>query len=442
MRIAICCVLMLVSTAAMAQPKKVTLENANGAWQMLVDGSPFYVRGAGGHVQQKKLVEIGGNTIRTWGTDDARAVLDEAQSNGLMVMMGLWVQHERDGFDYDDPVKVKAQLDAFRSAVLELKDHPALLLWGVGNEVDLFYKNINVWYAVEDIAKMIKEVDPNHPTCTVTAGFDPLEAALIMERCPSIDIYGINTYGDIGNVAQGVRDCGWKKSYMITEWGPNGHWEVAKTEWKAPIEQGSFEKAESYENRYRQHIQADNTMCIGSFVFLWGQKQETTSTWYGLFSENGESSEAVDRLHKIWKNSAPKNSAPIVKSTTMNGKSKSENVIVEAGDRCTARINATDPDSDNMKIRAFIIPESTDIKSGGDAESAPVPVSGLNVKIKNGDVTFFAPTAVGSYRLFVFAYDKKGGYGYENIPFKVNAPSDNSRTKRPVAFKHYEMTAQ
>jgi hypothetical protein len=95
-----------------------------------------------------------------------------------------------------------------------------------------------------------------------------------------------------------------------------------------------------------------------------------------------------------------------------------------------------------MKIRAFIIPESTDIKSGGDAESAPVPVSGLNVKIKNGDVTFFAPTAVGSYRLFVFAYDKKGGYGYENIPFKVNAPSDNSRTKRPVAFKHYEMTAQ
>jgi hypothetical protein len=289
---------------------------------------------------------------------------------------------------------------------------------------------------------MIKEVDPNHPTCTVTAGFDPLEAALIMERCPSIDIYGINTYGDIGNVAQGVRDCGWKKSYMITEWGPNGHWEVAKTEWKAPIEQGSFEKAESYENRYRQHIQADNTMCIGSFVFLWGQKQETTSTWYGLFSENGESSEAVDRLHKIWKNSAPKNSAPIVKSTTMNGKSKSENVIVEAGDRCTARINATDPDSDNMKIRAFIIPESTDIKSGGDAESAPVPVSGLNVKIKNGDVTFFAPTAVGSYRLFVFAYDKKGGYGYENIPFKVNAPSDNSRTKRPVAFKHYEMTAQ
>jgi len=93
MRIAVWCVLMLVSTAAMAQPKKVTLENANGAWQMLVDGSPFYVRGAGGHVHQKKLVEIGGNTIRTWGIDDAHAILDEAQSNGLMVMMGMWAQH-------------------------------------------------------------------------------------------------------------------------------------------------------------------------------------------------------------------------------------------------------------------------------------------------------------------------------------------------------------
>lgn len=432
------CVLCFLSSSA--QPKKVTVENKGNAWQLLVDGQPYYVKGAGGHVHQKKLVEIGGNTIRTWGLENARAILDEAQNNGLMVMMGLWVQHERHGFDYDDPVKVQSQLDAFRSAVLELKDHPALLLWGVGNEVDLFYKNTNVWYAIEDISKMIHEVDPNHPTCTVTAGFDPLEAALIMERAPSIDIYGINTYGDIGNVANGIRECGWKKPYMITEWGPNGHWEVAKTSWNAPIEQGSFEKAESYEKRYQSHIEADATMCIGSFVFLWGQKQETTSTWYGLFSENGESSEAIDRLHKIWKNEAPANSAPVVRDSKLNGTAKSESVKVEAGNKCFASTDSSDPNGDPLRIRAFVIPESTDIKSGGDAESAPVPLSGLRVKVKEETISFYAPSRPGNYRLFIFAYDKKGTYGYENLPFQVIPASDSSKSKRPVAFKHFEMS--
>ena len=45
---------------------------------------------------------------------------------------------KRYGFDYDNESKVKAQLDYFTEVVKTYKDHPALLLWGVGNEVDLF----------------------------------------------------------------------------------------------------------------------------------------------------------------------------------------------------------------------------------------------------------------------------------------------------------------
>ena len=45
-------------------------------------------------------------------------------------------------------------------------------MWAIGNEVDLFYNNFRVW-DVEEIAKMIKEIDPYHPTMTVTAGIDP-----------------------------------------------------------------------------------------------------------------------------------------------------------------------------------------------------------------------------------------------------------------------------
>ena len=430
---------LLITCAAFTQPLNVKLAKQDGNWQMLVNGEPFYVKGAGGHVHQDKLIEIGGNTIRTWGIDNAKEILDEAQRNGLKVMMGLWVQHERHGFDYDDAVKVKAQLDGFRSAVMDLKNHPALLMWGVGNEVDLFYKNTNVWFAVEDIAKMIKEIDPNHPTCTVTAGFDPIEAAFIMERCPSIDIYGINTYGDIGNVKEGVRKAGWKGPYMITEWGPNGHWEVAKTNWNAPIEQSSFEKADSYEERYKKYISGDQEMCIGSFVFLWGQKQETTSTWYGLFSQDGKTAEPIDRLHKLWKGAEPRNRAPQVKSVLVDGKNKSQSVSLIAEEKYEAKIDVSDLDGDKLIYQWQIIPESTDIKAGGDAESAPLPISGLFTKKKNENAVFYAPAEVGHYRLFIFVYDGNGHYAYENVPFAVTARDPNLGPARPVSFKKMEM---
>lgn len=429
----------LLSINAFSQAVKVEVRQVNGQWQLFRNNEPYYIVGAGGHTQMDKLVEIGGNCVRTWSTDNAKEILDEAERHGLTVMMGLWVQHERHGFDYDDAVKVKAQLDGFRSAVLELKDHPALLMWGVGNEVDLFYKNTNVWYAVEDIAKMIHEVDPNHPTCTVTAGLDPEEVRLIKERAPSIDIYGINTYGDLGNVKETIRKAGWEGPYAITEWGPNGHWEVAKTNWNAPIEQSSFEKAESYEARYEKYISGDREKCIGSFVFLWGQKQETTSTWYGLFSEDGKTAEPIDRLHKLWKGAEPKNRAPQVKSVLVDGKNKTQSVSLMAEEKYEAKIDVSDLDGDKLIYQWQIIPESTDIKAGGDAESAPLPISGLFTKKKNDNAVFYAPAEIGHYRLFVFVYDGNGHYAYENVPFAVTARDPNLGPARPVSFKKMEM---
>ena len=82
-----------------------TMQDEAGMWHLTRDGKPYEVRGAGGNVQLDKLVEIGGNSIRTWSTDNAQEILDEAHSKGLTVMLGLWVQHERHGFDYNDEKK-------------------------------------------------------------------------------------------------------------------------------------------------------------------------------------------------------------------------------------------------------------------------------------------------------------------------------------------------
>ena len=68
------------------------------------------IKNLSGTVKMKELKDAGGNTIRTWGLENAQAILDEAYSLGLKVMLGFWVQHESHGFAYNDDDNVKNQL--------------------------------------------------------------------------------------------------------------------------------------------------------------------------------------------------------------------------------------------------------------------------------------------------------------------------------------------
>jgi hypothetical protein len=399
-------------------PIKVEIKKEGDKWQLYRGGKPYYIRGVGGQKYMDRAVAYGANSIRTWGAGEAIAVLDEAHSKGLSVLFGLWVGCERQGFDYDDTKAVQSQLERFTEVVKEYKDHPAVLMWGIGNETDLFYSDFKVWNAIEDIAAMIHEVDPNHPTMTVTAGLDVAEVHLIQERAPSIDVYGINTYGDLLGTGEQLRAYGWEKPYVIAEWGPTGHWEVPKTEWNAPVEQTSTEKALSYRLRYNEGIAQDKEMCIGSYVFLWGQKQETTPTWYGLFLEDGTETQVMDELELAWTGSYPDNQGPSIDSYTIEGKDRYESVYLDPGRYYSVSVNASDPDNDQLTYKWELLPESTDIKSGGDKESRP---DAVEIKFKGesnqGDVVFRAPKKEGPYRLFVYIYDGNGKAATANFPF-------------------------
>jgi len=183
-------------------------------------------------------------------------VLDEAQKNGLMVTMGIEVARERHGFDYNDELAVKAQLENIKKEVLALKDHPALLIWAIGNELNLRSTNPKVWNAVNDISKMIHEVDANHLTTTTLAGISQQNINLIKERCSDLDLLSIQKYGKLEELPNQIRKFGWEGAYIVTEWGATGHWEVPKTEWGAPIEENSTLKAANYLKRYKGHMRS------------------------------------------------------------------------------------------------------------------------------------------------------------------------------------------
>lgn len=403
---------------------KVQLKKEQGKFQLYVNNEPFYIKGAGLEFGQIATVaEQGGNSFRTWRTENGqqsgKEVLDAAKKNGLMVTMGIEVARERHGFDYNDEVAVKEQLERIKKEVLALKDHPALMIWAIGNELNLRATNPKVWDAVNDISKMIHEVDPNHLTTTTLAGISQREIDLIKERCSDLDLLSIQIYGKLGELPGQIQEYGWEGAYIVTEWGATGHWEVPKTEWGVPIEENTTIKAANYLKRYKEGIAADSLQCIGSYVFLWGQKQERTPTWYGVYLEDGKSTESVDVMHYVWNGTWPENRAPQVTSFVLNDKTAYENVVLEANAACLAKFKITDPENDTLNYRWEILPESTDLKDGGDFENRPTAVDFKVISDSEGELKFNAPAEKGVYRLFGYVDDGNNHAATSNIPFRV-----------------------
>ena len=108
------------------RPRWNSARGRTGAMQLYVNQRPFYIKGAGIEFgSQEKLKEHGGNSFRTWTTDNGRdtgqQVLDRAFTNGLYVAMGLDVDHERRGFDYNNTNTVARQFAQLISQVLEYR---------------------------------------------------------------------------------------------------------------------------------------------------------------------------------------------------------------------------------------------------------------------------------------------------------------------------------
>ncbi len=406
-------------------PSIVELKKIEDMYRLFVNGEEFFVKGAGCEFGPCDQVALhGGNSIRTWrvnnGVHTGREVLDMAWENGLMVMMGLDVARERHGFDYDNKAAVARQLENIKRDVLELKDHPALLGWGIGNELNHGYTNKKVWNAVNDIARMIKEVDGNHVVTTMLAGINREEVEYIRDNCPYLDFISVQMYADIINLEQRLEEAGYNGPYLVTEWGATGHWEMPETKWGSPIEQSSAEKAEAIRERYEKAILSDPKNCLGSYVFLWGQKQERTPTWYGLFTEMGENTESVNVMEYLWTGKWPEHMAPRILNAEIVGEGgRFDNVTLEENAVYSAAVEIKYPGDAQITARAEILPEPVELSDGGDFEQRPQTMEGLIRSVDPDKVVFKTPSQKGAYRLFIYVSDNNSNTGTINIPFLI-----------------------
>ena len=412
-------------TETEASVSKSEIRETEAGYQLFVNDEPFYIQGAGlefGSIP--KLAEHGANSFRTWRTDNGqrsgKEVLDDASKYGLKVTMGIDVGRERLGFDYDDEAAVKEQLERIRGEVMALKDHPALIIWGIGNELNHHSENPKVWDAVNEISKMIHEIDPNHLTTTSLAGMNKEYVDLIAERANDIDILSVQMYAEVEILPTQIEKSGWKGPMMVTEWGATGYWEVGNTEWGAPLENNSTVKADFYRSRFRKAIESQKKQVIGSYVFLWGQKQERTPTWFGMFMPDGRETESIDAMHYVWNGTWPENRTPRINSFTLDARVAEDNIKLNAGQEYKAMIDVVDTDDDPLVYRWEIMKESNTAATGGDAEEVPEVIQGLIKSDPSANVTFNAPKDKGAYRLFIYVDDNHEHTAHANIPFYVN----------------------
>ena len=411
--------LLTCSITAQSQVNKVeVIKNSYGNFELQRNGKPYYIKGAGAKDHFDLLVKSGANSIRIWSTNN-KELLDSAHKHNLTVTLGLHVRPERSGMDYDDEYAVKGQIEYLKNEVLKYKDHPALLVWGIGNEVDLRYSNFKVWETIEILAKFIKEVDPNHPTMTVIAGIDPSKAYYIKKYCPSVDILGLNVYGSIENAGANLRKYNWNKPYIVSEWGVNGPFEAKKTSWKAKVEPPNGLKAEQRLRRYQELIEKDKELCLGSYCFLWGQKQESTATWHGMFLSNGNPTEAVDVMQYCWTGKWPQSRAPSIKNISLENTGWRKDHTLAPSTQATLKIEYLKYNNEEIIVEYVLFPEAFSEKIGGDIQKSPDPINLEIVEQSNNELIFKSPEEKGAYRIFAFVKNKKNQSSVANIPFLV-----------------------
>lgn len=437
---------MLVSCNRQPEPGKnigshyVEVREQNGRYQLYRNGAPYYIKGACIDKNFDMLKESGGNSIRIYNVqvDSALVILDQAQEVGLTVTVGLNLAPAHE-LDYSNENEVAAQQERIKKDIYKLKNHPALLMWGIGNELNSgagltqFLKHYRLWRAVNNIAKIIHEIDPNHPTTTMIPT-DPTSTLFISLFCSDIDILSLNVF--IKKKLPFYTRL-WNGPVLVSEYNSFAYWNkaTARTEWYAKLEPTSSSKVKTLQTQYQELINNNRDKCLGAYVFFWGQKQEYTTTYFGLFTEKGNPTEVIDAMQHIWTSKWPANRAPGISSLTINQKQDSRNIYLEAGQKYKAEILARDNENDSLQLNWEIQKDNTEIffnSRVGQPKPEVIAEGKLNFEnfAKNKpahtpashqkfNLEFIAPTYEGPYRLFIYLTNKNQKTATSNAAFYV-----------------------
>lgn len=204
------------------------------------------------------MKEMGVNTIRVYEPIVSESILDEIHAAGIKVIVG---------FGYNQGGVFDLQSGTYLDYVRAYKNHPAVLVWELGNEYNYhpewFEGDIEVWYRIlRTGCEAIHALDPNHPVAT--AHGEVPSAALIQELA-EIDLWGLNVYRwDESHTA--LRDFSERseKPVYFSELGADSY----MTESNLGYAQGENQRAQADATRNMlENILTDSTRAAGVTLF-------------------------------------------------------------------------------------------------------------------------------------------------------------------------------
>lgn len=326
--ITILCLLLLVSglitpTPALAAPTDVTVSGR----QILVNGEPFEIRGVGyaptpigmgpdwaphgdyftadySDIYTRDLLNLrrmGANTVRLWGwgpTADHTAFLDAAYNNNhnpIYVVATYWINS---GQDLTNAAVRQTIKDEFVAMVAAHKNHPAILMWQIGNELNgsWMYGNPPQLFSLIDemaAAAHAEEGAHYHPVSTPLADWNLLPT--IQERdaeVPNLDVWSIqiyrgSTFGSLFADYAALSD----KPLFVSEYGIDAYDDVHGAEYASVGPDYQAQYAVSLWNEI-----AASEICIGGSIMAYSDEW-----WKG---QSGQSDHAGCPDHDPWAHSA------------------------------------------------------------------------------------------------------------------------------------------
>ena len=403
----------------------VSIKQTTQGYRLLRNGVPFLIKGAGGDLKYlKELKEAGANTIRIYDTLHLSTKLDKISRSGLFAVIDIPVPRfdsKMDSF-YTNKTKVKKLMITIKAFIERFKNHPAILYWILGNEVQ--YPELSgdkrFVTAFNQLVDLIHETDKNHPVSTAIAGVSRKRLISLSQRSPQLDFISINVFGQLSDLKKRTNSIAlfWRGPFVISEWGINGPWEAEKTTWSAPIEQTSTKKAEQLKKRYELYIEpVIHNRCMGTLAFFWGHKQETTHTWFSIFSEQGAHTEMASTLENIWKKHPKNYTGPKLEYVLMNDQGANQSILINTEQKIEAKLIHVRQDAGNYKVVWEVVPEGWFYNKWETEKKLPRIRTHQQ---KNTSLwKFNAPHQQGPYRLFVTLHDSKGKIARTNIPFYV-----------------------
>ncbi len=240
------------------------------------------------------LKDMGCNTIKLYITDSELACLNYLplrkmfRETGIRVIVGNFIGAYCNGSganwdlgtDYTNRKQRENMRASVSNMVMKLRGEPWLLAWVLGNENNMEMSgDVNATRTnaskypdtfarfLNEVAKMIHELDPNHPV-----GIGNLLTGLVEyygKSAPEIDYLGINSYigeDGFGATWQKVKQT-MNRPVVITEYGCDAYWTGKGPDEDAQVDYNLKNWQDIEFNRAGNPNGAGNA--IGGFAFEW-----------------------------------------------------------------------------------------------------------------------------------------------------------------------------